>query len=605
MANIIGIVDPDPGRRRRFIEAVKPRLAPFRWLKSSEMDAGDVAIAWAAIPSAPVSTSLSSGECSGFVLGDMESNWEGERSNSEYILRLMDERGDAAIAGEYGFYLACRRSPAGIVLGADFLGLFPLYYYATPQFMMFSTAYSLFRQHPLYSREISSRGLAGIFLTMHITGGHTLIKNVRRLPAGCALKWTEGRGAVEMPAGSLKPSSELFGDTYQEHLDRLDESLKKALTKRAQHQKALLLSGGLDSRILAGYLGEMPVQDPIAVAIGDRTDNDVRFAKKVARKIRWPYKRVDVDYSRFPEFARKLVELEQVSNGFTDLAFFQCVEDLNRLSPYITTGFAGDLVMGGSHIRAGFDKARHEYSFESKFRHINRYGFSPDQIRQLVHPEFLGESLETALDDLRNAYASIDALPYQRSSIFDIYHRVRFHTAASIVWRLSFAAWPSMPYVSKEVLEAALAMPAASLMERRAQIDLLCRRFPLLAALPLERQTFLTTPPLAGYHRRILSSLKQKSGFEYRKRRAMKILRIPNWESRFYFRTFDVNNAGWQAVREEAEQHRAKAEKILDPRMLKQLLPPPDVPVDAPSVTVDSSGRKLLLAFMIWAGENL
>ena len=605
MANIIGIMDPDSDRRRRFIDSVKPRLAPFSWLQTAEIDKGNLTIAWAAIPSAPVSRTQYPDGMSSFVLGDVQANWEEHCTNSEYILQLVRNRGPAAVAGQYGFYAACVWKPDEITLGADLLGLFPLYYYAAPQFMLFSTSYPLFKKFPGFSAEINPPGLAGILLTTHITGNRTLFKNVRRLPAGHALRWRQGRGGDEMPAGFLKASLDHFGDTYHEHLDRFDELLHKAVSKKARYHQTLLLSGGLDSRILAGYLDEMPIANPAIISIGDRSDNEVRFAKKVAGKIGWPQTRLKVNLALFPEFARKAVELEQISNGFADLAFFESVGGLFGISPYITTGFAGDLVIGGSHIRAGYDGAQRQYTYEAKFRFINKYGVSPGQIRELVRPEILGDGLEAAMEDLKSFYDGIEGLPFQRTCIFDYYHRLRFHTAASIVWRLSFGIWPILPYMDSEVIEAALAMPAASMLDRRAQIDLLCRRFSSLAALPLERMTLDTSPLLLSTYGRWVARLKERTGFYYKKRTAMRLLGMLNYETRSYFKTFDINNAGWSAVREDAEQYRVRAERIFDSQALKQLLPPPNIPIDVPVVTVDSSRSKLLLAFMLWAGENL
>jgi asparagine synthase (glutamine-hydrolysing) len=606
MTNIVGIVDPITERKRQFIASVRPQLSTFPWLKYDEIDHGIATIAWAAIPTAPVSIHRSPDDALSFVLGTLYDKPDKKVTDAEYILNLQKANGVASLGGQNGYYLAFTLDRAQrAAVGTDILGLFPLYYYCTPNFLIFSTIQSVFRHFPQFSFDISSRGLAGILLTMHMTGRQPLLKHVRRPAVGRTLCWQERKGGTETPSASLKPSSAHFGDTYEEHLERFNSLLQKALSKAGAGHQALLLSGGLDSRLLAGYLGKMQTSPAVAVTLGNRSDNEMRFATRVAKTLEWPQCQIGVDFTRFPEFARKLVELEHLASGFTDLSFFQAAEDFQRVSPQIVTGFAGDIVMGGSHIQAGYDAERREHSFAAKFNSINRYGFSPDQIKKLVHPDILGEGLQEALEDLQNNYYSIEGLPFQRTWMFDMNHRVRFHTAASIVWRISFGAWPIMPYVDKEILDAAFGMPAASLMDRRAQIDLLRSRFPSLAALPLDRLTLDTTPLLPSFYRRILSSVSSKTGYHYRRYRAIRLLVNSNYEPRYYFRVFDINNPGWTAVRKDVEQYRVHAGRIFNPKTLNDLLPPPHVPIQVPEATVDSSSRKLLVAFMLWAGTNL
>jgi hypothetical protein len=76
-------------------------------------------------------------------------------------------------------------------------------------------------------------------------------------------------------------------------------------------------------------------------------------------------------------------------------------------------------------------------------------------------------------------------------------------------------------------------------------------------------------------------------------------------EGRYYHCVFDINNTGSSAVRQEAEQFRSKAERLFNHAVLKDLLPPPNVPIPLSDKIVDASGRKTLLGLMIWAGRNL
>lgn len=606
MANLIGIVDSVEERRKQYIASLKPHLRAFDWLRYGEKDFGKATLAWAAISSAPISTSQSFDGAMCFVLGNLSRESKTEVNDAECILQLSKDQGAMSVSGQNGYYVSCLLEPSGTVsIGTDILGLFPLYYYSTGTFLLFSTTPSLFRYFPKFTPELNPRGLAGVLLTMHITGGQTIWKGVRRLSVGHMLKWQEGEGAKEIKAKMLKASFDHFGYSHEEHIETFDRLLRKTVQREAAGRPiSVLLSGGLDSRLIAGYLNEVDGAEATAVTFGDEDDYEMRCASKVTRTLKWPQVRLKVDFSSFRDFAWKLVDFEQLSNGFNDLAFFQGVETLHKVGPCILTGFLGDAVMGGSHIRWGYSKEKNEYTFESMLKSINKYGLPPDHINKLVNPELLGDCLEEVIEGLRDIYHSFEGLSFQRPLNFDLLHRQRFHVA-SVAWRTSFGAWPLMPYADREILEASFGMPAASVLDRRAQINLLCSHFPALAALPLDRNSKDTSPLIVSFYHKLITRLSKVSDFQYRKYKVKQLLGIPEFERRYYYRVFDINNPGWLAVRREAEQFRPKAEEIFNPAVLRELLPPPDVPIHVHDGIVDASSRKTLLGLMLWAGRNL
>jgi hypothetical protein len=126
-----------------------------------------------------------------------------------------------------------------------------------------------------------------------------------------------------------------------------------------------------------------------------------------------------------------------------------------------------------------------------------------------------------------------------------------------------------------------------------------------LAALPLDRNSKDTSPLIVSFYHKLITRLSKVSDFQYRKYKVKQLLGIPEFERRYYYRVFDINNPGWLAVRREAEQFRPKAEEIFNPAVLRELLPPPDVPIHVHDGIVDASSRKTLLGLMLWAGRNL
>lgn len=150
-----------------------------------------------------------------------------------------------------------------------------------------------------------------------------------------------------------------------------------------------------------------------------------------------------------------------------------------------------------------------------------------------------------------------------------------------------------------------LGMPVSTLLNRRIERDLLCRRFPALAKLPLDRNSMDMSPLLLGPREVVMAWLKRLTRYPRRRRQLRKWLGIPDIERLYYYRIHDLNNPGWAALRREAEPHRKKAETVLDPATLRELLPPPDIPIHLPDGIIDGANRKVLLGFLLWAGRNL
>jgi hypothetical protein len=262
----------------------------------------------------------------------------------------------------------------------------------------------------------------------------------------------------------------------------------------------------------------------------------------------------------------------------------------------------GDTVMGGVHIPWGFDPRRQTYSFDTLFAKINRYGFTPEQVRRLVRPELLGDSLDAAMADLRGQYDSCAGLPFQKVWLFDLLNRNRFHIAA-LAWEVGSGAWPVLAFTGAAMLDLAANMPADTLMNRRVQTELLCRHAPDLAALPLDRNSRTNLAPVR-YRSAAQRVWDQKVMGKYR-RALRKLHDRRGVETRYYYRVYDINNAGWRSIRRAAEPYRKVAETVLEPAALRELLPPPDAHIKLNDGIVDGARVKTLLGFMLWAGKNL
>jgi asparagine synthase (glutamine-hydrolysing) len=600
MANFIMIVDSDAERRNRFIRAVQPVVAPVEGLITDTCATGDFCAIWAAAEAAPVSD-VADDDGAAVIWGEAINGTE--RIDATALRTLWRQQDSYPELVFDGFYAAAVYRPDfGLIVGADILGMFPVYYYATQDVVLAGSSPELFKHHPSFQTQLDPVGLVGILLTMHILNGRTLLEGVRRLAAGHALVWRPGTSAKEIPQYQLPVSNRYFDLPFSAHVDILDQALDNAVARHAPDGKrySQLFSGGLDSRMLAGYLSEKGIHNT-AVTLGLRSDIEMKCAIPAARTLGIEHRVVNVGYDQYPACAELHAKWEHVASGFNCIMNWGVYPYLRGLAPRVIAGFALDGAIGTSWIEKAYVPLSRTMSFEAFFSHINRWGISPDVLKQLLRHEIFGELVEEEVARIRAVYESYSELESQRAWCFNLQHRQRLHVGG-MAWQLSFGAWPVLPALDRRVLETGGGMPAASIAERRAQKEVLCRRFPRLAALPLDHNSFDFEPLRPRIRRQVARHIQSQF-------RRLRLVKDPgkdvNGERRYYYRVFDFNGPGWTAVRREAEPYRDRVTHLFSEDPFEKLLPPPDVRLQFANGIPEASGLKSLVGLLLWSKDHL
>lgn len=601
MANFVVLVDPDPLRRVEFVRRVEGVIAPVDGLRVDQCSSGRFAAIWAAMPGTPVDTAVEPGGAAviwGDAIGDA-----GSTHLTAAGLLGRRETAPAGIGLSFdGLYaaVACRPTHE-VMISADRLGLFPVYYWAAAEILLAASSPELFRHHPLFRPVFNPAGLVGMLLVMHATGGHTLWKDVRRLAAGHALRWRPGRPPQEIQQYRLRVESRYAHLPFAEQSQLLFSALDQAIARHtgARRSHTLLLSGGRDSRLIAGLLQRrgIPVE---AVTLGARTDFDMRYAVATARALGFPHRRVDIVPTLYPVCADLQTRWEHGTNGFATIHAWQMYRHLRVPPNAVISGHLSDAVVGGAHMSWACSPATGTPSFRTFFQRINAQGLQPEVLQRLLRPQVFGDLVRETIGGLRDVYEGYTDEERFRAWCFDLYHRQRFHVGGD-AWRLTFGAWPVLPALDRQVLETAAALSADTLWERRAQAAILVRFFPRLARIPFAHRAFhvdlMRTPRPAQAALRVQEQL-----FNGRRLWARTTGRrlLPFYNARIY----DINGPGWQAVRREAEPHRPRAYAFLEKAVLDELLPPPPAPISSPHPIIDSSGVKTLLGFILWCRDQ-
>ena len=601
MANFIIVIDPDPQRRSHFIQTIQPLLPPVEGLITNSCTSGNFHAIWAAIPHAPISY-VADEEGAAVILGDAIKSGEATRIDAQQLRIIWKDALKADIPCFDGFHVAVAYRPDfGLTVGADLLGLFPVYYYTHGNIILVGSSPELFRHHPLFKSAFNPAGLVGILLTNGLIDGQTLWQNVRRLDAGYALIWSAIAAPCEVKQYQIPGSTpnEPYKDlSFSEHLDIIEQVIDQTLKNHVPPQErcSLLLSGGLDSRMLAGFLHRQRI-DTVALTLGKRSDIEMQCAIPIARTLGLKHHKADIPFEQYPLYADAFIKWEQLASGGNGVMRWGMHAPLKPLASRVVPGISIELVIGG---KGAYTLSTKELSFETFFaRGVNSWGFPPQLLGKLLRKEVFGDLVQDTLAHIKKTYQNYSDIEFRRSLGFDLYHRQRFHVG-SMAWQVCFGAWPILPILSRQLLDTTAAIPVESIAQRRLQKELLCQRFPELAALPLDRNDY-DVEPLKPSKRR--SSLARLYRLQRRWRQWQQKL---GYEQRYYYRIYDINHSGWQAVRRQAEPHRPLVRHLFDEKVFDSLLPPPDVPVPfRGDPIIEASGIKALLGFLLWSKENL
>ena len=478
-----------------------------------------------------------------------------------------------------------------VLVTADWLGLYPIYYYQDDSAFIATSIPGLVRCHAGFRPAVDIHGLVGILLLAHSCLGHTMFQGVSRLPSGHFLKYEFGRRmTLEEVALGSGPSAPRNID---EAVEAFDAVLSRAVGAAVREGvRSIYLSGGLDSRILAGYLQPLVRGELKAITLGDRRDIEMRAAAKVSAVLGAAHERVPINLGDFPGFAGRALDNDAMSSGLYSLIEYSFSETPR---PPVLTGFLGDSTFGASQVEWGREPSLDLYTFHAMFSSLNPWGLSPGVVRELVRADDIDDVVLDVRRRLRDEYDSYPGQPWQKSWWFELQHGERF-LVGHLPKIMAIRSWPVMPYVHLDILRLVQASPLPLLADRKAEIELILRKFPRLARLPLarliDRQWWNLVPRKAHFWTPYAARAKDSLSWHWHDK-----FNPP--ERRVFLRTFDFDGAGWRILRDEARARADEADPWLDKSIVLQLIPPASTDARLSRVIVEATGRKALLGTVL------
>jgi asparagine synthase (glutamine-hydrolysing) len=421
----------------------------------------------------------------------------------EFVLHLYEEFGeDFAIKLNGAFVVAIwDRRAKKLLLANDRIGLHPLYYAQCGGDFLFASGVRALLADPKLPRRIDRLAIAQLLTFDHVLGDRTLLGEVRLLPPASLLT-IRNRQLTIGPYWTLR-----YPDVYQQrseedYLEDLIHHLRQAVARQAPGDlpAGVLLSGGLDSRVIAALLCDDPPTSSLhTFTFGIPGCDDARFARDVAARLGVQHHFFELKPDYLLEMAEKGVRL---TDGLENCVHMHALATLPAEAEYAKVfykGFMGDALMGYAIDRQFWANYDQETQYQVQFQtHVDQglTLFSQAEQKDLFSDEFHSCVDGAVFDSYRVAMAeSKTSMLADQRIHFDLRQRVPRMTLHGVELVRSRGVVRT-PYCDNDLVDFTLAMPPGLRFERYLIKKALIRAFPDLAKIPVTETGYPMMPCL-------------------------------------------------------------------------------------------------------------
>jgi asparagine synthase (glutamine-hydrolysing) len=181
--------------------------------------------------------------------------------------------------GSFVIVIYDRRSQE-LILASDRFGSRPLYYHADSKGIVFGTQLGPVIRFPGIRKELDLQSIFEFFTFQKVLREKTFLEDVNLLPPATVLRFRGGKS--ELKAYWKMEYRPDYSHSRKEYSRLLAGAVYDAVNARLRgnHRMGLLLSGGLDSRIILAASRNTAAFETITIA--DRPNREVKTARKIA-----------------------------------------------------------------------------------------------------------------------------------------------------------------------------------------------------------------------------------------------------------------------------------------------------------------------------------
>jgi asparagine synthetase B (glutamine-hydrolysing) len=396
--------------------------------------------------------------------------------------------GATALAGLDGVYAALfwEQDAGRLTIVNDRYGFQKLYWWLAPDGLEVATEPKALASHPRFDRSVSELALADFLTVGHFLDDRVFYERVKLLPPASVVVW-EGEKLVAQPYWDYQlPAAGAGEEAGDGAVDEYARLLRAAVARRAEPGIALPLTGGLDSRLLAGFLREQaPDLEVVTTTVGHEHANDVRFGRQLAGALGYPHTFVPVAPSYVADHAEDgiaALDGAGVCSTFWILAANQVFESAGAAAAW--SGFLGGALAGGDLPRGVRPRTAPSTALTALWRSKFARYCSEAELARLLKPGVYAAVRGEAFATVQRAFvaaATDDAL--NRCMYVDLREkRRRFTSAHRELFGLSCR--PVEPFADNDLVDFVLRLPKQALLDQLLYRRMVLRHLPGLARVP-------------------------------------------------------------------------------------------------------------------------
>jgi len=340
-------------------------------------------------------------------------------------------------------------------------------------------------------------GVAQFLSTGDYLGDHTPISGVHAFPPGSIMTRRGNKSPVFERYWRLHYASPDSSRTIAEIGEELGGRFVESVHRQSEATDALgiTLSGGLDSRCILAASASL--NRPIhTFTWGQDGSEEIDIARRVARQYDSIHHMYRYNYSDFPNL---FDEFGRTAEGMLDLRDAHFLTHSGLCKEYVSAilnGYAGDLLLGGSYLRTGWNRPQYSDTLAERLFRWRNSIIPQDRLN-----EYFGENNRIAAQDLpiehyKREIAGIDQeLTPDIADTFFLENRVRRSTSmGTVLMRRHVESFS--PFFDYDFVDFVMTIPPHYRIDHRAYRAMIRSRFAECAANPWNR-TMLS--PLAPF----------------------------------------------------------------------------------------------------------
>jgi asparagine synthase (glutamine-hydrolysing) len=436
-------------------------------------------------------------------------------STAEFVLRLYEARGEDFVTELNGAFTVAiwdGRSQK-LIIANDRLGLHPLYYAHHNGDFLFASGVRALLADPHLPRQIDATAVAQFLTFDYMLNDHTLLTAVKLLRPASLLTFQEGQLNIR-PYWTMRYAEHYRPISEEAYLEELIHYLRQAVRRQASGSSLakILLSGGLDSRILLGFLTEDGLSEQLsAYTFGIPGCNDGRFAQEIARRRGVPHQFFELKADYLVGLAQKAVRLSDGMQNCVHMHALATLSEGAEDSHIFYKGFLGDAMMGYSTTRLFWADYNRSAQIKCHLQtHLDQglLLFLPTEHEQLFTGPFRAQFADQVMEEYKAAMlASQSNLMADQRNYFDLRQRAPRMTLHGVELTRSRGV-TRLPFCDNDLVDFTLNLPPGVRLDRYLIKKALIYVFPDLAKVPYTGTGYPLMPCLRETFMRLNSQVR-------------------------------------------------------------------------------------------------